>query len=54
MSQVYEILFDGRPRRGYAIQALAHLVYPLRQPVCGGAGPLVRPPGRLTASELAP
>jgi hypothetical protein len=47
MNQVYENLFDGRPRLGHAIQAFAYLAYPPRQPVCGGAGPLVRPAGRL-------
>jgi hypothetical protein len=38
MNQVYEILFDSRPRLGHAIQALTHLAYPPRQPVCGGTG----------------
>jgi hypothetical protein len=32
---------------GHAVQALAYLAYPPRQPVCGGAGPLVRLPGRI-------
>jgi hypothetical protein len=47
MASVYEILFDYQPGLRHAVQALAHIAYPPREPVRGGAAPLVSLPGRV-------